>query len=69
MLFTDISHERAVRAFKKAGFWVSHGKKHTGMTNGTQMITIPRHSSINPYTLKKVIKAAGLTDAEFKALL
>ncbi len=69
MLFTDISHERAVRAFKKAGFWISHGTKHTGMTNGTEKIIIPRHSRINPHTLKHIIRGAGLTDAEFKKLL
>ena len=69
MLFSDVSHKRAVRAFKKAGFWISHGTKHTGMTNGTEKIIIPRHSRINPYTLKIIINAAGLTDAEFKKLL
>ena len=69
MLFSDVSHKRAVRAFKKAGFWISHGTKHTGMTNGTEKIIIPRHSRINPYTLKIIISAAGLTDKEFKELL
>ena len=70
MLFTDISHERAVRAFEKAGFWISKQRgKHTGMTNGTRKITIPGHSRLNPYTLKGIIRDAGLTDEEFKKLL
>jgi len=70
MLFTDISHERAVAVFKKTGFWISKtGGKHTGMTDGRRKITIPRHSRLNPYTLKGVIRDAGLTDAEFKNLL
>jgi predicted RNA binding protein YcfA (HicA-like mRNA interferase family) len=71
MLFTDVPHERAVNAFQKAGFWISksHGSKHTGMTNGTRKITIPRHARLNPYTLKGIIRDAGLTDAEFKELL
>ena len=69
MLFTDVSSERAVKAFEKAGFWVSRARKHIGMTNGTRKITIPKHSRINPYTLKGIIKDAGLTDEEFKKLL
>lgn len=70
MLFTDVSYERAVRTFKKAGFWVSKTSgKHTGMTNGRRKITIPRHSRLNPYTLKGIIRDAGFTDEEFKKLL
>ena len=70
MLFTDVAHERAVTAFQKAGFWVSKsGGKHTGMTNGTRKITIPRHNRLNPYTLKGIIRDAGLTDEKFQELL
>lgn len=71
MLFTDISSARAIRAFQKAGFWISPTweRKHTGMTNGTRKLTIPRHSRLNPYTLKAIIRDAGLTDEEFKQLL
>lgn len=70
MLFTDVSHERAVAAFKKAGFWISkNGGKHTGMTNGKRKITIPRHNMLNPYTLKGIIRDAGLRDEDFKELL
>lgn len=69
MLFTDISSERAINVFKKADFWISREGKHTGMTNGTRRIIIPRHSRLNPYTLKAIIRDAGLTDAEFKKLL
>lgn len=39
------------------------------MTDGTRKITIPRHSRINPYTLKSIIRDGGLTDVEFKKLL
>ncbi|MCX5895252.1 MAG: type II toxin-antitoxin system HicA family toxin [Proteobacteria bacterium] len=69
MLFTDISAERAVRAFSKAGFGiVTHGK-HIGMSDGSRRITIPDHKRLNPYTLKAIIKDAGLTDEEFKKLV
>ena len=71
MLFADVSAKRAVTAFEKAGFWVSKtfGKKHVGMTNGSRKITVPRATRINPYTLKAIIRDAGLTDKEFKNLL
>ena len=70
MLFTDISHARALAAFRKAGFWISRpGGKHTGMTDGTRKITVPRHSRLNPYTLRGIIRDAGLTDGDFKNLL
>ena len=71
MFFTDVSSERAIKAFGKAGFWISksHGARHTGMTNGTRKITVPRHKKLNPYTLKNIIRNAGLTDEEFKKLI
>ena len=71
MLFTDVSHDRTVRALHKAGFWISpaRGGKHTGMTDGSRKLTIPRHPRLNPYTLKGIIRDAGLTDQEFKVLL
>lgn len=69
MLFTDVSSERAVNVFKKVGFWILGGSKHIGMTDGSRKIIIPRHRRLNPYTLKAIIRDAGLTDDEFKKLL
>lgn len=70
MRFTDVSADRAIRAFQKAGFWVAKaGGKHIGLTNGTRKITIPRHPKLNPYTLRAIVRDAGLTDEEFKKLL
>lgn len=70
MLFSDVSSERAVRVFKKVGFFISKiSSKHIGMTDGKRKITIPRHKRLNPYTLKGIIRDAGLTDEEFKKLL
>lgn len=69
VLFTDISSDRAVRAFSKAGFKVISQSKHIGMSDGTKRITIPSHKRLNPYTLKAIIKDAGLTDEGFKKLL
>lgn len=69
MLFTDISSDRAVNAFSKAGFGIIKQGKHIGMSDGKRKIMIPRHKRVNPYTLKSIIKDAGLSDEEFKELL
>ena len=70
MLFTDISSQQLIRVLEKVGFWISkkHGK-HIGMTNGRRKVTIPGHARLNPYTLKGIIRDAGLTDEEFKKLI
>lgn len=69
MLFPDVSAERAVRAFSKVGFRIITIGKHIGLSDGTHRITIPDHKRLNPYTLKAIIKDAGLTDEQFKELL
>ena len=69
MLFTDLSSGRVVGALSKAGFKVIRQGKHIGISNGICHLTIPRHKRINPYTLKGIIKDAGLSDEKFKELL
>ena len=71
MLFTDLSSDRVIRVLSKAGFWIASGQggKHIGMSNGRRKIIIPRHSRLTPYTLKGMIRDAGLTDEEVKSLM
>lgn len=69
MLFTDVSSERTIKAFNKAGFKIVTKGKHIGMSDGTHRITIPNHKRLNPYTLKSIIKSSGLTDEQFKEIL
>jgi predicted RNA binding protein YcfA (HicA-like mRNA interferase family) len=69
MLFTDLSSERVVNALSKVGFKIIRQGKHIGMSDGTHHLTIPRHKRINPYTLKAIIKDAGLTEEKFKGLI
>jgi predicted RNA binding protein YcfA (HicA-like mRNA interferase family) len=64
-----VSHRRAVRAFKKAGFWVVREGKHISMTDGERIIVIPRANPINAFTMGGIIKDAGMTVEEFKRLL
>ena len=39
-----INHQRAVKAFRKTGFWIVRQGKHIAMTNGDRIITIPNAS-------------------------
>ena len=58
-----------MRAFEKAGFWIAREGKHTFMTDGERILTIPRHNPINPLTLGRIVQDAGLTIDAFRALL
>jgi predicted RNA binding protein YcfA (HicA-like mRNA interferase family) len=69
VLFTDLSSERVVNALSKAGFKIIKQGKHIGMSDGARRLTIPHHKRINPYTLKAIIKDAGLSDEKFKTLI
>ena len=69
MLFTGLSSERVVNALSKAGFRIIRQGKHIGMSDGAHHLTIPRHKRINPYTLRAVIRDAGLTDEKFKEFI
>jgi predicted RNA binding protein YcfA (HicA-like mRNA interferase family) len=64
-----IKHQHAVKAFKKAGFWIVRQGKHIAMTDGERIIIIPRANPINAYTMAGIVKDAGLTIDEFKELL
>ncbi|HET6402439.1 MAG TPA: type II toxin-antitoxin system HicA family toxin [Candidatus Kapabacteria bacterium] len=65
----DIPHQAAINAFKKVGFWIVRQGKHTTMTDGEKILTIPRHNPINAYTLGSIIRSANMTIEEFKKLL
>jgi predicted RNA binding protein YcfA (HicA-like mRNA interferase family) len=64
-----INHQRAVRAFEKAGFRVERQGKHITMSNGERIIVLPQSNPIHAFTMGGIIKDAGLTIAEFKKLL
>jgi predicted RNA binding protein YcfA (HicA-like mRNA interferase family) len=66
---SGVNHERAVRAFEKAGFWISRQGKHITMTNGKRIITVPRANPINSFTMAGIVKDAGLSIEEFRKLL
>lgn len=66
---SGINHLKAVKALEKAGFYIARQSKHIFMTNGSRIITIPRHNPVNAFTMGGIVKDAGLTIEEFKKLL
>jgi predicted RNA binding protein YcfA (HicA-like mRNA interferase family) len=64
-----INHLDAVRALEKAGFRLARQGKHIVMSNGSRIITVPRHNPINAFTMGGIIKDAGLTVEDFRKLL
>ncbi len=64
-----ISHAQAIRALRKAGFEIVREGKHTIMSDGGRILTIPRHNPINAFTMGGIAKDAGLTPDQFRQLL
>jgi predicted RNA binding protein YcfA (HicA-like mRNA interferase family) len=64
-----IPHRRAVEALQKAGFAVVREGKHIVMSDGRRIVTIPRASPVNAFTMGGIVRDAGLTETEFKELL
>ena len=64
-----VNHLAAVKALEKAGFRIARQSKHIVMTDGTRIVTIPRHNPVNAFTMGGIVRDAGLTVEEFKTLL
>ncbi len=60
---------KAVRALEKARFRAVREGKHTVMSDGRRILTIPRHNPVNAYTMAGIVRDAGLTIDKFKDLL
>ena len=64
-----VNHLHAIRALEKAGFRIVRQGKHIVMSDGTRIITIPRHNPVNAFTMGGIVRDAGLTPERFHALL
>ena len=64
-----VNHLEAVRALERSGFHVARQGKHIVMTDGTRILTIPRHNPVNAYTMGGIVRDAGLTVEAFRKLL
>ena len=66
---SGVNHLRAIKAFEKVGFRIIRQGKHITMTDGENILTIPRANAINAYTMATIIKGSGLTITQFKEVL
>jgi predicted RNA binding protein YcfA (HicA-like mRNA interferase family) len=64
-----VNHLDAVRTLEKAGFWIVRQGKHIVMTDGTRVLTVPRHNPVNAITMGNIVRDAGLTNDQFRELL
>jgi predicted RNA binding protein YcfA (HicA-like mRNA interferase family) len=64
-----VNHQDAVRALEKAGFRVVRRGKHIVMSDGSRILTIPRHNPVNAFTMGGIVRDAGLTVERFRELL
>ena len=64
-----VNHLDAIRALEKVGFRVVRQGKHTVMSDGVRILTIPRHNPVNAYTMGGIVRDAGLSVEEFKKLI
>ncbi len=64
-----VNHLDAMRALEKAGFQVIRQGKHIVMSDGSRLITLPRHNPIKAFTMGGIVRDAGLTVDEFRLLL
>jgi predicted RNA binding protein YcfA (HicA-like mRNA interferase family) len=69
MGIAGVPHLRAVRALERVGFRVVRQSKHIVMSNGKQVVTIPRHDPLNANTMAVIVRATGLTPEQFRKLL
>ena len=64
-----VNHKDAIRALEKADFVIAREGKHTVMTDGERVLTIPQHNPINAITMGNIVRDAGLSIKEFRKLL
>jgi predicted RNA binding protein YcfA (HicA-like mRNA interferase family) len=64
-----IGHQQAIRVLEKVGFKVIREGKHTVMSDGERLVTIPRHNPVNAVTMGGIARDAGLTPDAFRRLL
>ena len=63
-----VNHLDAVRALQKVGYRILRQGKHIIMTNGVRRVSVPRHNPVNAITMAGIVRDAGHTIDEFRAL-
>ena len=54
---------------EKVGFRIARQGKHIVLTDGSRILTIPRHNPVNAFTMGGIVRDAGLTIEQFRDLL
>jgi predicted RNA binding protein YcfA (HicA-like mRNA interferase family) len=66
----DLSGDEVVRALRRLGFIVVRQVgSHIRLERGVARVTVPAHGAIVPGTLKSILRQAGLTVEELRAVL
>ena len=67
----DVRGKTVLRVAKKLGYEerVPKGKKHYVIVDGSSIVAVIPRGRIKRGTLRKIVKALGLTWAEFNALI
>ncbi len=53
----------------KIGILDARQGKHIVMTDGSRVVTIPRHNPVNAITMGNIVRDLGLINEEFRRLL
>jgi len=61
-----VNHLNAVRALEKHGFRIARQGKHIVMTDGTRIVTVPRHNPVNAITMANIVRDAEITNGWVK---
>jgi len=64
-----ISQRKALRVFQKLGYRIKRQSGHIILSNGKNILVLPRGNPIHAITMGAIAKDAGLTPKEFKDLL
>ena len=68
-ILPGVNHLDAIRALQKVGFSIARQGKHTIMTDGSRILSVPRHNPANAISMGHIVRDAGLTNDEFRRLL
>ena len=66
----DLSGQRVIKGLKRLGFEVTKQEgSHVRLTKGNLRVTVPNHPALLPKTLQSVLRQAGVTFEQLKAVL
>lgn len=61
-----VNHLDTVRALEKAGFRIARQGKHIVLTEGVQVVNIPRHKHVYAIPMGNIVRDAGLSNDQFR---